>query len=873
MLGLEMLGLWGKASGGSVHPLICHMIDAAQVAGVLWERVLSRRVRCFLEQGGIDEPRLQLLVGLHDLGKASPGFQAKQPSAYGGWPEALAGSSLPALLQAGERTGHAAASYHAVKEIVGSSEIAFVVGGHHGTYPPVQTRLRPDRLALGGRQWDGARRVLARVLGHLLGCGSLQEVKLDPALLVPLTGFVILADWIASNTSWFPYVGGADLQHLHLDSYLARARQMAERALDELSWRRWFPGAGGFSQRFPGMEPRPAQAALDEITHGLPGPTLVIVESETGSGKTEAAWHLAAQWVGSGHASGFYLALPTRATANAMYARCESFLGRVSGSGPILQQLVHGWASINSEFRYRLRRTMTGIDDEQAGEEAAVVAHSWFTYRRRGLLAPIGIGTVDQVLLAALRTRFTPIRLWGLWDKVLIVDEVHAYDTYMSRVLDRLLEWMAHLGVPVVLLSATLSRDRKRQLLEAYGGRGCAAGTDLSPYPSLSWVEGDGTVRCRPLKPFQRARRLRVRLEDGGDPERVAWAVEATRRLSDQGANVLVVLNTVERAQATADALRDLGDRLILVHARMPFEQRDEREREILRRFGPDAPAAGGSVLVGTQVLEQSLDIDLDVLVTDLAPIDLLLQRAGRIHRHPRRSRGEVARDPEVIVGGFRLGSEPVVAEGSAAVYSRWVLLRTLEALLAAGGAIGVPEDVRDLVEAVYGDAGGGSGRWPAALARAENEHRDEIARLEALAETRYVPPPATPDLFDRVTDWSVEDADETEADPARDQTLTAVTRVGEPSVTVVLSEPGRPLADPVDEGAVERLLRRSLSLTSPQPLVRCLRRREDLRRWPRHPLLRYAVALELDASGEARVEGFHLRLDPLLGLRVERNG
>lgn len=873
MLELEMLGLWGKASGGSVHPLICHMIDAAEVAGLLWERVLSQRIRRSLEHGGLDKPHLQLLVGLHDLGKASPGFQAKQPSAYGGWPQALDAGTLGVLGRAGSRTGHAAVSYHAVKEILGSSEIAFVVGGHHGTYPPLEARLRPDRLALGDAEWGEARRVLAEVLGRLLGCSPFQEVTLDRTVLVPLTGFVILADWIASNTSWFPYVGGADLQDVDLDSYPARARRMAERALDELSWRRWSPATGGFNQHFPRMEPRPAQTAIDEIIHGLRGPALVIVESETGSGKTEAAWHLAAQWVGSGHASGFYLALPTRATANAMYVRCRSFLGRVSGPGPILQQLVHGWASINGEFRHPLRRSIGGIEDERAGEDAAVVAHSWFTYKRRGLLAPIGIGTVDQALMAALRTRFTPLRLWGLWDKVLIVDEVHAYDTYMSRVLDRLLEWMAHLRVPVVLLSATLSCDRKRELLEAYGGRGCAASTDLAAYPSLSWVERDGVARCRPLHPYQLARRLRVRLKDDGDPERVDWAAEAARRLSDRGANVLVVLNTVDRAQATADALRDLGDRLILVHARMPFEQRDDREQEILKRFGPEAPAGGGSVVVGTQVLEQSLDIDLDVLVTDLAPMDLLLQRAGRIHRHPARPRAEVARDPEVIVGGFRLGSEPVVAQGSAAVYSRWVLLRTLAALLAAGGVVRVPEDVRELVEAVYGDADRGSGRWPAALARAEREHRGEIERLEALAHARYVPPPASEDLFDHVTDWSVEDADETEADPGRDQTLTAVTRVGEPSVTVVVSEPGRPLADPVDEGGVERLLRRSLNLTSPQPLVRCLRRREDLRRWPRHPLLRYAVALELDASGEARVEGFQLRLDPLLGLRVEWNG
>lgn len=846
------------------------MIDAAQVAGVLWDRVLSPRLQELLTSQGLDRGRLQLLAALHDLGKASPGFQCKAPAAYLSWPEPLSQERLRVVQDLG--TSHAVVSYHAVKALLGhpDSPLPFVVGGHHGVYPTAHERAEGDPLALGKERWDEARAALSLAVEELLGSGPLTDDPcLERAFAIPVTGLVILSDWIASNVEWFPYEDSADLR-----AYAARARDQAEKAFEELTWRRWVPRSGRFSHHFPGFRPRPVQRALEELADRLVDPALVIVESETGSGKTESAWHLAARWVERGKASGFYLALPTRATANAMYERCERFLAGSSEGGPVLQQLVHGWASIAGEFRHRLRVGMEGIHDEgRSPGDAAVVAHAWFTYRRRGLLAPIGVGTIDQALMAALRTRFTPLRLAGLWDKVLIADEVHAYDTYMSKVLDRLIEWLSELRVPVVLLSATLSRDRKRELLEAYGGEGCTEGFDLRPYPSVAWVRWDGKGDCVAVRPSGPERRLAVELRPSREPDDVDWAVRAAERLRDAGANVLVILNTVDRAQAAAARLRHLGDRLTLLHARIPFEDRDRREREVLRRFGPGTSRCDGHVVVGTQVLEQSLDIDLDALVTDLAPIDILLQRAGRIHRHPGRRRPPIANRPRMIVGGFGLDSPaPTMPPGSLAVYSRWILLRTLEALCRTRGTVSLPGDVPGLIEAAYGAPGvpAGDRLWPEAAEEAFREHGKEVEELEALARERYVPPPTSRLLFDLITDPSVEDVDGAEAD-WRDRRLIALTRAGEPSVLVVLSEPGERLPGDLDDTAAARLLRRSLSLGSPRPLVGALRRRSDLRRWPRHPLLRFAYGVELDAAGEARVEGWRLRLDDLLGLVVDK--
>ncbi len=860
--GSRLSAWWAKAEGDRRHLLTHHMLDVAHVAGAMWDRLLSERMRTWLADAALDREAFMALAGLHDIGKASPGFQAKRPDLFGGYPELLEPRSLEVLLRAGRKTPHSIVSYHTARAILDDASgaapepLALVLGGHHGVFPPPSAKVRCDPIAAGDDRWSAARAELWRWIVSQLGGPDLAATRLNPEVAVVLTGLIITCDWIGSNIDWFPY------DDTPLDTYAELSRTRAQTALDDLTWWRWLPKPGRFVERFPGFEPRPAQDAIDELAEELDEPALVIVEAETGSGKTEAAWHLAARWVERGLASGFYMALPTRATANAMYARVRAFLERVTESEGITAQLLHGWASLDAEFRRRLSIRPTPIYDDAA----AVVARRWFTYRRRGLLAPIGIGTVDQILMAALRTRFTPLRISAVADKVVVVDEVHAYDTYMSTILDRLLAWLGHLRVPVILLSATLPCRRRAELLAAYAGN--SPEDAASGYPAVTWAAPRGRSGTRTVAAASPGRSVRFRLAPVDDPDDVRRHVEQAASMSETGANVLVVVNTVTRAQQIGSALRCLGDRLHVVHARMPFEQRDAAEREIMERFGPDTnDRPAGHVVVGTQVLEQSLDIDLDVLITDLAPIDAILQRAGRVHRH-RRSRPAGFEEPVVVVAGFRSGDGPPgLPEGSTYVYSPWVLLRTLAVL---NGPVEIPQDVRRLIDAVYGDDDL-SVPWPRALEMAEADHVAELDRLAQAARLRFVPAPGEALSLERVTDPAIDDITPDEGDPTVDERILAVTRLGGPSVDVVIATADRPLPDPLDTAAAETILRRSLRLSSPVGLVRALAAQPPP--WPDHPLLAYTRRIDLDEHGRGVVSGWTVTLDPLLGLVVEREG
>ena len=841
--------LWAKST-----PVRCslprHMIDTAHVAGVLWDDVLSDRTRTAFENVGLTRQSLMLLAGLHDLGKASPGFQAKRPELYSGWPEELRSST--AALVAGRETRHEHVSYHAVRSILGGPDggrtegLALVVGGHHGVYPSAGVRAGPNPLAVGGESWDDARRRLWEWLAEILGA-DLKPASLPRPVVVPTTGLVIVSDWIASNEHWFTPSSSP------LAEYVEESRRRAEAAIRRLTWRRWKPRPGLFVDHFPGFRPRPIQRTVEQIAGRTGSGSLVIIEAETGSGKTEAALHLAARWVERGDASGIFLALPTRATSNAMFTRVLSFLERTSTQGGIQSQLVHGWASLESEFQrlFEFRFAESGTEDQE--ERRVAAAHRWFTYRRRGLLAPIGVGTIDQVLMAGLAMRYTPLRIWGLADKVVVVDEVHAYDTYMSTLLDRVLAWLGALEVPVILLSATLPVARKRELLEAYSGRDAA---ELGDYPSVAWISTKGDGGSMRVLPSRGIRRVVVRRRPTDRPEDPACVAELALDWSERGANVLVVCNTVRRAQRVANSLRSLGDRLHLIHARLRFDDRSIREGRLLDLFGPRGESRPrGHVVVGTQVVEQSLDIDLDVLVTDVAPMDLLIQRMGRIHRHAVEARAVA--DPLMLVTGFSdVPSVPRIDPGTAAVYHPWVLYRTLAAL---PDLITEPDDVPVLISAVYDDTG--ERDLPDRLAAARDNYEESMGELAARARQVFVPPPRGAVDLVRLTDPAVDDLGPDEAEPGVDRRLLAQTRIGSPSVTLVVSRPG-------ESEEPEAMLRRSFQVSSPTRLVDALTAEPSPD--PKDPLLRYVRHLQLDESGRAQVGGVRVRYDDLLGLLID---
>ncbi len=347
-----------------------------------------------------------------------------------------------------------------------------------------------------------------------------------------------------------------------------------------------------------------------------------------------------------------------------MFGRALTFLENFLPDTPLDMQLVHGSASL-AERIPRLR----GID---ASTQESIETSAWFSQRKRALLSPYGVGTIDQALFATLHVKHHFVRLWGLANRVVVLDEVHAYDTYTAGLIEALLSWLKTMNCSVVLMSATLPEKRRAAFLKAWG----AEQVPEMAYPRVLVAGRDGVagehVPSRPLAPIAVSA-----LPD--DLETIA--VAALQQLSGDGCGVVIV-NTVQRAQALYSRLKneiDKGTDLLLFHARYPADERSEREQLVLEKFGGGETVhrPGRALLVATQVVEQSLDIDFDFMITDLAPVDLLLQRAGRLHRHERK-RPRQHTKPQLMVAGFQHDRMPELKQTAwGFVYDPYVLYRT----------------------------------------------------------------------------------------------------------------------------------------------------------------------------------------------------
>jgi CRISPR-associated endonuclease/helicase Cas3 len=915
-----------KSTGDGYHPLIYHLLDVAAVAKVLWDRVVAPstkesvarafQVRCTEDAGAW----VAYLAGLHDIGKASPAFA-------GGWSiarQALteAGYHFPPIDRRNVPHGHiTAAALEAILNQQGmerrtSRFLARIVGAHHGVFP-LDGQVRTARLTrpAGGPEWERARAEVADLLRTTLGLGkeTIPCTSLDgaPWLAVLLAGLTSVADWIGSDEARFPHCQpGRDLCQ-----YIVEAQAKAEVVLQDLAWstEQEPKGALDFGDLFPDYKPNQLQRAVMDLADGLQPPALVLIESPTGGGKTEAALYLADYWQHVHGAHGMFFGLPTQATSNQMFSRVSTFLSRRYPEGAVSIQLLHGHASLSAEFRAirdQTRRLVkpSGVCGEDSYDEASpsLVAAEWFTYRKRGLLAPYGVGTVDQALLAVLQTRHFFVRLAGLAGKTVIVDEVHAYDTYMARILDQLLTWLACLGCSVLLLSATLPARRRSDLICAYaGGLRTLAGVSANQpdshrvdthrqppvqYPRVSWctARGSGVAHIGSAE-----RQVSVKWVDGqstgGRSEYTALGQQLRDALSEGGC-AAVVCNTVGAAQSVYKTLKDFfnSDELDLFHARFPFAQREERETRTVLRFGKQPKAEGAVssrprrfVLVATQVIEQSLDLDFDLMVSQVAPVDLLLQRMGRLQRH------ELPRPPRLESPVLWLLSPAISPDevpdfgfGDEHVYEPHLLLRTwLE--LATRETIEVPQDVEPLIESVYGDSScpadsSESLRRTWSTTRVDLEKRRHDLSKKAGAHLVCKPDPDVTLL--ESTNNQLE-----EENPCIAPVLQAVTRLADPTIAVVLlGDPEMASLDPrtiPDEQQALKLLARSVNL-SHRGVVGFLLNENNRKNpflypsgWRKSALLRHHRLLSLDDHGVGTVGGWEIVDDSDLGILVRRKG
>lgn len=873
--------VWAKSGDGHHQPpqgLLAHLLDVAAVAEALLQRESLASVQWASVQFQLPVAAvarwLAALVGLHDLGKAIAGFQCKWLP--GQQADEAAGLPFPKAQLARDRHDLASA-FELSRWLVGlagsptrAQSLANAVAAHHGylfTSKEVMQAMQPAEPSI----WRDTRQSLFDAYLATLSpprCTSIAELTL-PALAW-LAGLTSVSDWIGSNTDWFaPGERDGTLAGHH-----AAAQRLAEDALDAIGWpqhqtllRQPLDADAIVARilRHPKGSARPLQQAADRLLQGLADPPLMIVEAPMGEGKTELAYlaHLRLQ-ASFGH-RGLFIGLPTQATGNAMFERTLAFLRAFGSTQPLDIQLAHGGVHLAApDSLLRLR----GIHGEPGDP---VRSSAWFSQRRRPLLSPYGVGTLDQALLAGLNAKHHFVRVWGLAHRVVVLDEVHAYDTYTSGLIDALLRWLRELGCSVVLMSATLPAHRRRELLRVWGCSSDAT-ADMS-YPRVSVVAG-GSVRAEHVGSRPQA----TIAVDAVDESLAAMAARAEDRAREGGCGAIVV-NTVDRAQQLFRLLqRRLADLLkpMLFHARMPADQRQDLEHAVLATFGRNANRPQAALLVATQVVEQSLDIDFDWLLTDLAPVDLMLQRAGRLHRHTR-ARAAAHALPRLTVAGLQTHRLPDLKGTRWGFYDHCVMFRSW-AFASRHGPWRMPEDIDHLVQQVYGN-----GELPADL--------DEPTRaaIEVVAYGRHL---ADTDRSRRLARFAAIDARHTLADAYAqlprgneegDFGNRNVTRLGPESLTVVPvhaaadgwrlrpeDDPFDPLLAP-DEPLARRLAQRQLRL-SRHDVVQALRHAEPPPGWADHPWLRHVKALPL-VDGATTLGGTTVALDPELGLVYESCG
>ena len=732
-----VMQFWGKAQplsdeGPRWHPLVFHCLDVAAVGRQLLseDRALTARISRLLGVRETDFVNLATyLLALHDVGKFAKRFQAKAPAHY------------PACFGAPEmhQYDHASGGFelfeadcamfsvpsHARR---GWRFLLSAVTGHHGAPPKADTLGRPTIATLQpcfGAAGIKAARQFATDMRALFDAPT--DLALAPRNLGPasfaLAGVAVLADWLGSNQEWFPYqsceafaADRDDSRTVDLERYWKESQAKAAYALRESGV---LPAPTraqlGFGDLIADAPPSPMQRWAQSVELP-PGPALFVIEDETGSGKTEAAVMLAHRLMAAGKAEGIYVALPTMATANAMFDRLEASYRKLFGDEQPSIALAHGARGMHEGFREAVQRggsrepAYSAADAEDDSETTASSAcAAWLADdRRRSLLADVGVGTVDQALLSILPSRHQSLRLLGLMRKVLILDEVHAYDAYMQREIETLLEFHAGLGGSAILLSATLPKTARRRLGAAFAkDSGHVRGTDEpldDAYPLATVHAGEKSTEVAVEGRTDRSRRLPVRFLRS--PQE---AYDEVKRAADSGQAVLYIRNSVDDVLDACAALQERGLDVDIFHARFMLADRLGIETCVVETFGKDSTVKqrAGKVLVATQVVEQSLDLDFDAMVSDLAPIDLLIQRAGRLWRHERKDRQGT---PELLV------VSPAATPDAAAdwfskpfpraqfVYRAHARLWLTAKALEEAGAIDSPAGLRPLIEAVYED-------------------------------------------------------------------------------------------------------------------------------------------------------------------------
>lgn len=722
--------LWGKKKekDGRYYwlPLEQHLLDTSGIMIQLWNHWLSEGQKEFIldsisdsEEDGVS---LVSFIGLtHDLGKATPCFSLR-PSGNSQstdldkiLTENLIKLGFSGLenwsTEASSKSPHALAGQVLLNSYGVCEDIASIIGGHHGT-PVVDKRevmkqlesytanyYQYDHNGECAQNWKRVQRKLFDWALEEAGYKSVDAIpKIEQPAQVLLQGLLIMADWIASNEEYFP------LFPIDKDE-----EEFQEERL-EYGWEcwgktyPWTPDYFGdiveqYNKRFQ-FHPRKIQQAFFKAIDTAQNPGIIILEAPMGVGKTEAALLGVEQLAEKRRCSGMFFGLPTQATSDGIFPRIKEWIEKIARETCDSKslQLVHGKAQFNEIFQSLKNAENIDVEDIYG----SVAVNEWFTGRKTAILDDFVVGTVDQFLLAGLKQKHLALRHLGLSKKVIVIDEVHAYDSYMGAFLYGVVEWLGAYQVPIIVLSATLPASRRAKLVETYCmGMGVkkrdikavySDWKETEAYPLITYTDGDRVLQLRDFQ-LENTKEVKVKLIGEED------LVTVIQKSLSNGGIAGIIVNTVKRAQCLARELACVfgQENISVLHSSFLAPHRREKEKQLLNEIGKNANRPKLRIVIGTQVLEQSLDIDTDVLFTDIAPMDLLLQRIGRLHRHMETNRPENLKEPVVYVMGIQNLAE--FEEGTRKIYGDYLLIRTQ---LALPEKLVLPEDISRLVQKVY---------------------------------------------------------------------------------------------------------------------------------------------------------------------------
>ncbi|WP_057876596.1 CRISPR-associated helicase/endonuclease Cas3 [Liquorilactobacillus aquaticus] len=917
-LSRQVTTLWAKKrSQEGEHywlPLITHLLDTQNTINWLFNHWFSDGQRQLLAQRSSEEniEKLVKFLGfIHDIGKATPVFQVKrsfdgdseldieilEKLFEGGF------TGLDELILAAPQESQHARAGEAILDREGVPEsITAIVGAHHGkpeegpqdkqiaTYTANYLQRDVGKNSADKKiqeNWKQVQKTLFKYGLNLSGYESVDEIPdVNQPEAVLLEGLLIMADWLASSeylgndtaVPLFPLISlDQSFEELDMKKRFRNAMmvwyQTGEWVPDQIDTK------DDLYKKYWGFNARPVQQIMTKAIAATKDPGVVIIEAPMGLGKTEIALLAAEQLAFKTGQNGLFMGLPTQATTNAMFARVEDWLEVLAKMQDenFSIKLMHGKAEFNED--YRQIPNASNVDDE-----GAVVINSWFS-GKKSILTKFTVGTIDNLLLMGLKQKHLFLKHLGFSDKVVIIDEVHAYDSYMNQYLYKAIEWLGAYHVPLVILSATLPKLKRNALLKAYykGKYGKHFKKNViapigwqnqQAYPLLSILDDKEIKQITDFngQSDQKSVELQVKRLQVTDAEVIQTVLQ---RICNGGIAGIIV-NTVKHAQVLAKLVPD-DVKLMVLHSAFLATDRVFLEKKLEKTIGKNADRPHKMIVIGTQILEQSLDIDFDVMFTDIAPMDLLLQRAGRLHRHCIKRPKTLERPRLYVMGINEFGD---YGSANESIYEKYLLMKTDHFL---SDKIQLPNDISSLVQNVYDN---NTDKEVDQLIEARDKFNTDLQREEKKAEVFQIDAPnlavsATDDDM-TIHGWLSRGQNHVDTDERK---AAAAVRDIQETIEVILVQhlgtgdflmDGQNLKDCSPIKIAQQVVQIPGAIVPSYKINQVISQLETqtshyFSDWQDSRWLRGALALPLDKNYLGELAGWKLHYSPILGLSYEK--